>query len=74
MAQHVDLLSRDRERLVTVVGLAAANWLLGCRRPWVALGVWTLPGVVGVLVAYGLATSSPRSPFRRVGLVSSRRF
>ncbi len=69
MLRLVDQLAElvaDRRRLRLVIGLAAANWLLDAAALWVALAAFGRgPGLVGLMVAYGLANvmaSIPLSP------------
>lgn len=56
----------DRQRLRVVIVLAASNWLLDAAALWVALRAFGPgPGLVGLMVAYGLAhvmASVPLSP------------
>lgn len=62
-------LADDRRRLATVVGWAAANWLLDAAALWVAVAAFgPAPGVVGLLVAYGLANVMAAIPVSPGGL------
>jgi uncharacterized protein (TIRG00374 family) len=63
------LLGAQRRRLVTAVGLAAAYWLLDAAALWVFLAAFGhRPGVVGLLVAYGVANVMAVIPVTPGGL------
>ncbi len=69
VAHHLAVLVDDRRRLWTVVGLAAANWLLDAAALWVAIAAFghrTDPA--GLLVAYGLANLIAAVPVSPGGL------
>lgn len=69
VADQLDLLATDRRRLVIVLSLAAANWLLDAAALWVALSAFgSAPGVDGLLVAYGLANVMAALPISPGGL------
>ncbi len=69
IARQVESLSNDRSRLRIVVVLAAANWLLDAAALWVMLAAFgPRPGVVGLLVAYGLANVMAVIPISPGGL------
>lgn len=69
LTDQVELLSRDRARLRMVTTLAAANWLLDAAALWVMLTAFGhRPGVVGLLVAYGLANVMAAVPISPGGL------
>lgn len=56
LATQLRQLGADQRRLLTAIGLAAANWLLDAAALWVFLSAFGhTPHVVGLLVAYGLA-------------------
>lgn len=66
--QLADLIA-DRKRLRLVVGLATANWLLDAAALWVALTAFgPSPGIVGLMVAYGLANVMASVPISPGGL------
>ena len=66
--QLADLVA-DRRRLRLVTGLATANWLLDAAALWVALTAFgPSPGVVGLMVAYGLANVMATIPISPGGL------
>ncbi len=69
VAHQLAVLVDDRRRLWTVVGLAAANWLLDASALWVAIAAFghrTDPA--GLLVAYGLANVIAAVPVSPGGL------
>ena len=69
LADQLQTLADDPERLRIVIGLAAANWLLDAAALWVALAAFGgRAGVVGVLVAYGLANVLAAVPISPGGL------
>jgi len=69
LSHQLGLLARDRDRLWIVVGLAAANWLLDAAALWVMLSAFGHPpGIVGLLVAYGLANVMAAIPISPGGL------
>ncbi|MFV0258160.1 MAG: YbhN family protein [Acidimicrobiales bacterium] len=69
LADQLRLLAADRHLLRLVVGLAAANWLLDAAALWLMLAAFGhRPGVVGVLVAYGLANVLAAIPVSPGGL------
>lgn len=69
VADQVGALAADRRRLAAVSTLAAANWLLDAAALWVALAAFgPSPGVIGVLVAYGLANVMAAVPVSPGGL------
>jgi uncharacterized protein (TIRG00374 family) len=62
-------LAGDRDRLRLVVGLAGADWLLDAAALWVMLSAFGhRPGVVGLLMAYGLANVMAAIPVSPGGL------
>lgn len=68
-ADQLQSLAGDRRLLRTLVGLAAANWLLDAAALWVVLSAFGhRPGVVGLLVAYGLANVLAAIPVTPGGL------
>ncbi|MFV0525847.1 MAG: YbhN family protein [Acidimicrobiales bacterium] len=69
LADQLRLLAADRHLLRLVIGLAAANWLLDAAALWLMLAAFGhRPGVVGVLVAYGLANVLAAIPVSPGGL------
>ncbi len=69
LSRQLDLLVRDRRRLRIVTGLAAVNWLLDAAALWVMLLAFGhRPGIVGLLVAYGLANVMAAIPISPGGL------
>jgi uncharacterized protein (TIRG00374 family) len=69
LADQLRLLERDRDRLRVVVALAAANWLLDAAALWIMLSAFGhRPGVIGLLVAYGLANVMAAVPISPGGL------
>lgn len=69
LADLLRMLERDRSRLRMVVVLAAANWLLDAAALWIMLSAFGhRPGVVGLLVAYGLANVMAAVPVSPGGL------
>lgn len=69
IAGQVESLSKDRSRLKVVVLLAATNWLLDASALWVMLAAFgSPPGIVGLLVAYGLANVMAAVPISPGGL------
>ena len=69
LAEQLGRLAQDRRRLGTVIGLAAANWLLDAAALWVALSAFGRPPeVVGLLVGYGLANVMASVPISPGGL------
>jgi uncharacterized protein (TIRG00374 family) len=69
LADQVSGLADDRHRLRLVVGFAGANWLLDAAALWVMLSAFgNRPGVVGLLVAYGLANVMAAVPVSPGGL------
>lgn len=69
LADQLAELVADRKRLRLVIGLAAANWLLDAAALWVALTAFgPRPGVVGLMVAYGLANVMASVPISPGGL------
>ncbi len=69
LSRQLELLARDRSLLRIVVGLAAVNWLLDAAALWVMLLAFGhQPGVVGLLVAYGLANVMAAIPISPGGL------
>ena len=68
-AKQVDVLAEDRAKLMAVLSYAAANWLFDAAALWVALLAFgTSPGLVGLLVAYGLANVLAVLPLSPGGL------
>lgn len=68
-ATELGQLARDPKLLRTVIGLAAANWLLDAAALWLMLSAFGhRPGVIGLLVAYGLANVMAALPFSPGGL------
>ncbi len=69
VGSQVDALAKDPDRLRIVVVLAAANWLLDAAALWVTLVAFGhRPGIVGLLVAYGLANVMAAIPISPGGL------
>jgi uncharacterized protein (TIRG00374 family) len=69
LADQTQVLASDRRLLRTVAGLAAANWLLDAAALWVVLSAFGhRPGIVGLLVAYGLANVMAAIPISPGGL------
>jgi uncharacterized protein (TIRG00374 family) len=69
LADQVRALAEDGRRLRRVVGYAAANWLLDAAALWVVIAAFgPTAGVVGVLVAYGLANVMAAIPVSPGGL------
>jgi uncharacterized protein (TIRG00374 family) len=69
LADQVSGLADDRDRLRLVIGFAGANWLLDAAALWVMLSAFGhRPGVVGLLVAYGLANVMAAIPVSPGGL------
>jgi uncharacterized protein (TIRG00374 family) len=69
IAGQVRVLAEDRRRLVTVSTAAAMNWLLDAAALWVAVAAFgPAPGIVGLLVAYGLANVMAAVPVSPGGL------
>jgi len=69
LAGQIAGLASDRDRLRLVVGLAGANWLLDAAALWVMLSAFGhRPGVIGLLVAYGLANVMAVIPVSPGGL------
>jgi uncharacterized protein (TIRG00374 family) len=69
LADQLALLAADRHRLRMVLILAAGNWLLDAAALWITLlAVGQRPGVVGLLVAYGLANVMAAIPVSPGGL------
>ncbi len=69
IADEMAALASDRHRLIRATALAVANWLLDAAALWVsllALGHQT--GIVGLLVAYGLANVVGAIPITPGGL------
>lgn len=66
---QLDLLIHTEGRLWRAGGLAALNWLLDAAALWTMVSAFGhRPGVVGVLVAYGLANVMAALPFSPGGL------
>ena len=69
LAGQLAELVADRRRLRLVIGLAAANWMLDAAALWVALKAFGPgPGLVGLMVAYGLANVMATIPVSPGGL------
>ena len=69
LADQLQVLSRDRQRLKIVIGMAAANWLLDAAALWVVLAAFgSPPSVIGLMVAYGLANVMAAVPISPGGL------
>lgn len=69
LSLQLRLLVDDRNRLRMVIVLAAANWLFDAAALWVMLAAFGHPpGVVGLLVAYGLANLLAAIPISPGGL------
>lgn len=69
LAEQLDTLADDRERLFKVIAFAAANWLFDAAALWVALSAFGhRPSIVGLLVAYGLANIMAALPISPGGL------
>jgi uncharacterized protein (TIRG00374 family) len=69
LADQLASLATDRSRLRLVLVMAAANWLLDAAALWVMLGAFGhRPGVIGLLVAYGLANVMAAVPVSPGGL------
>ena len=69
IAGQVRVLAEDRRRLVTVSTAAAVNWLLDAAALWVAIAAFgPTAGIVGLLVAYGLANVMAVVPVSPGGL------
>ena len=67
--EQVVTLANDPKRLRMVVVLAAANWLFDAAALWVTLTAFgSRPGVIGVLVAHGLANLLAAVPVSPGGL------
>jgi uncharacterized protein (TIRG00374 family) len=69
LADQLRVLATDRRLLGRVVGLAAANWLLDAAALWVMLRAFgAAPGVIGLMIAYGLANVIAAVPVSPGGL------
>lgn len=69
LADQLATLAADRDRLRTVIALAAANWLLDAAALWVAIAAFgSRPAIAGLLVAYGLANVMAAVPVSPGGL------
>jgi uncharacterized protein (TIRG00374 family) len=69
LADQLQQLSRDRQRLRIVIGMAAANWLLDAAALWVVLAAFgSRPNIIGLMVAYGLANVMAAVPVSPGGL------
>jgi hypothetical protein len=69
IADQVRALAEDRRRLRTVIIFAAGNWLLDAAALWVVVAAFgAAPGVIGLLVAYGLANVMAAIPVSPGGL------
>lgn len=69
LADQLDTLAEDRQRLIRVIGFAAANWLFDAAALWVALSAFGHhPNIAGLLVAYGLANIMAALPISPGGL------
>jgi len=69
LADQLASLANDRSRLRLVLVMAAVNWLLDAAALWVMLGAFGhRPGVIGLLVAYGLANVLAALPVSPGGL------
>lgn len=68
-SDQIDALFSDRRRLITVLALAAANWLFDAAALYVTLTAFGPgPGLAGLLVAYGLANVMAVIPISPGGL------
>ena len=69
LSDQLELLARDRNRLKIVIGMATANWLLDAATLWIMLLAFGhRTGIVGLLVAYGLANVMAAVPVSPGGL------
>jgi uncharacterized protein (TIRG00374 family) len=69
LGDQLKVLERDRDRLRMVVALGAANWLFDAAALWIMLSAFGhRPGVIGLLVAYGLANVMAAIPISPGGL------
>lgn len=69
IADQLRDLASDRRRLRIVTSLAAANWLLDAAALWVVLAAFGhAPGIIGLMVAYGLANVMAAIPISPGGL------